>query len=458
MKARSRYMWNVVGVIWTLVCIAGVELIWVFDPVRVGNGLYWLDMLEYVIRALLIGPFIWMIAAWTAFIGGRRHWGRQLLSLGIMILTCANIVQIIFFPDDMIALGAIYILTFLLVMAELLLEQIIHTQGMPWRGILHIGATLALLAALLWPTSYEVTYPGLTMNMDRYAELQEGQIQTYASDRNGQIMSVLIFERPAVLMDLLLSKLLSPYEITERVQSIGSIPNQLAAVKESKLDANQLASAIAFKKLGLGKGAIYKGVRVVAIQPDSPVSGALQSGDVITQLNGIRIAQTAELIDTVSETPPGTEVELEIKRDGTTQHIKVFTAAHPTESNRSILGIQIMNVLELDVPYQVDFKPYILHEGGPSHGAMLTLAIINKLTPGGVLNGHLAAGTGTIDLDGSVGRIGGIEQKAYTVSRTNADVFFVPSTQYEDARKGSLTLNIVPVDHIDDILQWLQNN
>ncbi|MNR44996.1 hypothetical protein D3C85_1638050 [compost metagenome] len=49
-------------------------------------------------------------------------------------------------------------------------------------------------------------------------------------------------------------------------------------------------------------------------------------------------------------------------------------------------------------------------------------------------------------------------QKAYTVSRTNADVFFVPVANEADARKGAGDLRIVPVRTLDDMLNWLKEN
>ncbi len=50
--------------------------------------------------------------------------------------------------------------------------------------------------------------------------------------------------------------------------------------------------------------------------------------------------------------------------------------------------------------------------GGPSAGMMYTLGLIDKLTPANESGGKTIAGTGTIDKDGKVGRIGGIELEA----------------------------------------------
>ena len=52
--------------------------------------------------------------------------------------------------------------------------------------------------------------------------------------------------------------------------------------------------------------------------------------------------------------------------------------------------------------------------GGPSAGLAFTLAIIDDLTPGDLTGGKRVAVTGTIAADGTVGPVGGVEQKAIT--------------------------------------------
>ena len=64
--------------------------------------------------------------------------------------------------------------------------------------------------------------------------------------------------------------------------------------------------------------------------------------------------------------------------------------------------------------------------GGPSGGLLQTLAIYNMLVEEDITQGLKIAGTGTINYDGSVGYIGGTEQKILTAYLNNVDVFFIP--------------------------------
>jgi serine protease Do len=59
--------------------------------------------------------------------------------------------------------------------------------------------------------------------------------------------------------------------------------------------------------------------------------GGLTPGDVVVEVNGRRISDTRELIDMVSAMAPGTEVELEVVRDGRRRTLEVVLEERQTE-------------------------------------------------------------------------------------------------------------------------------
>ena len=95
-------------------------------------------------------------------------------------------------------------------------------------------------------------------------------------------------------------------------------------------------------------------------------------------------------------------------------------------------GIRLEPYFEIDTTpplttnYQTDFI------GGPSGGLIQTLDLYMKL-----LNIDLKAlkiaGTGTIELDGTIGEIGGIEQKIWTAYDHDIDLFFCGEANYDAA-------------------------
>jgi PDZ domain-containing protein len=159
-----------------------------------------------------------------------------------------------------------------------------------------------------------------------------------------------------------------------------------------------------------------------------------------------------------SDIRAGDSVKVSVRRGAEKLAVAVTAAASEDKPGRSVFGISIQPEVELDTPRTVAYNEYMAHVGGPSHGAMLTLAMIDQLTPGGVTKGLRIAGTGTIEADGSIGMVGGVPQKAYAVSRTEADVFFVPLEGEEAAKTAAPELRIVAVSHIDDVLDWLQEH
>ena len=71
---------------------------------------------------------------------------------------------------------------------------------------------------------------------------------------------------------------------------------------------------------------------------------------------------------------------------------------------------------------------------GPSAGLMTALTVYDQLSPRDVAAGRHVAGTGTLDIDGTVGEIGGIEAKARAAEAAGAELFLAPATQAADAR------------------------
>jgi PDZ domain-containing protein len=94
--------------------------------------------------------------------------------------------------------------------------------------------------------------------------------------------------------------------------------------------------------------------------------------------------------------------------------------------------------------------------GGPSAGLMWAVGLYDLMTPGDLTRGRTIAGTGTIDLDGNVGPIDGIEDKVRAAMRAGASVFLAPAGNLRDLKGiDSGDLRVVPVSTFDGALQAL---
>jgi PDZ domain-containing protein len=470
LRNRKHRNFYIIGLVIALSYLIFAELIWLPAPLKTAGGMQWIEMIDWLLMLLALPPLLWAAGAVLGSIKLRRVYlstgtevRRSKLSYVVMhVLKLAVVVVSLYAASVALAAPAKLMLILLLIGASALLVGIdmLLSELMGWEAangklrfpkrtlLLWIGIAI-VMALLVTPTGYNVTYPGMTLNMNRYAHVESGAA-------GGSINGVLVFERPAVPMDWAYGKLFPEYRFDPIPEDEPPLTESYSQVVMMKTNANQVAEAVAMEKAGIGKGVTADGVFVVAIVTGSPVEGQLQAGDIIRGLNDRAVQSLEDMTGYMGEAiKPGDTVSLTIDRGKESLRISVPTRAADDDKNRAVFGISVRTNPKLDIPRAVDYKPYIAHIGGPSHGAMLTLAIIDQLTPGGVTGGLQVAGTGTIEVDGSVGLVGGIPQKAYAVSRTDADVFFVPAASVEAARSAAPSLNIVPVQTIDDVLGWL---
>jgi PDZ domain-containing protein len=124
----------------------------------------------------------------------------------------------------------------------------------------------------------------------------------------------------------------------------------------------------------------------------------------------------------------------------------------------AFLGVSVRTAYQVTYGHDVEIDSGQV--GGPSAGLAFTLGAIDLLTPGDLTGGTEVTATGTIRPDGSVGAIGGVQQKAAAVRRAGVKLFLVPSEQTPEelARARKLAgdeVDIVPVATLDEALHAL---
>lgn len=98
---------------------------------------------------------------------------------------------------------------------------------------------------------------------------------------------------------------------------------------------------------------------------------------------------------------------------------------------------------------------------GPSGGLMQTLYVYSKVFGKDLTYGRKIAGTGSIDINGNVGEIGGISQKVITAFRNNADCFICPMDNSKEGYatyksiKGHEKMDFIIVETLSDAISEL---
>jgi len=169
---------------------------------------------------------------------------------------------------------------------------------------------------------------------------------------------------------------------------------------------------------------------VNSIAEGAPALGHLEAGDAILAVDGAAVASREDVVAGVTAREPGDEVVFTIDRDGRQSDVSVTTALSspanqaPDQPPRTYVGIDLASGYSFPFSVEIALGEDI---GGPSAGLMFALGVADKLTPGALTGGAYVAGTGTIDDDGLVGPIGGIQQKILGARNVGATIFLVPA-------------------------------
>lgn len=179
-------------------------------------------------------------------------------------------------------------------------------------------------------------------------------------------------------------------------------------------DSQQEAVAVALRELG--RPVTEKAV-VAQVLPDSPATGRIEKGDVITAVDGTKVTHAPEITQLIQKsTGP---VTLSLTRGSTQQAV---TLTPVVREKRRVVGVLVQPTFS----FGVDVAIHAGDVGGPSAGMMFGLGVYDTLTPGALTGGQRIAGTGTLDSEGDVGPIGGIAQKMQGAKESGAGYFLAP--------------------------------
>lgn len=219
-----------------------------------------------------------------------------------------------------------------------------------------------------------------------------------------------------------------------------------AVQKSAYVDGAQVAAAVAERALGLQVNATVRGVTVDDVVAHSPAATVLRPGDLITAVDGHPLTSATDLPNAIRGAT-GRPVTLQVKRPTATTSQTVTTTPVPAGPDHTPeLGV-LVEPPSVDVQLPIPVTDDDHGVAGPSAGLMTGLAVYDELSPLDVAAGRTIAGTGTLDIDGRVGDIGGIEAKARAAAAAGAQLFLAPADQADAARK--VLGNRIPVIGVD---------
>jgi PDZ domain-containing protein len=272
----------------------------------------------------------------------------------------------------------------------------------------------------------------------------------------GGIYFVDVFERRASMLESLFPFIRSGSTL---VPAKLLVPPGLSDAAQRRADlramtiSQQVAAAVALRRLGYHVVAKPDGVIVDAVDLGTHAVGKLEPTDVIVSVDGVSTPTIGRLRSVLGRAHPGQLVTLGVRRGGEKLTESVQTVADPTDAHRAIVGFTPDQSALIKLPLRVRIDAG--NVGGPSAGLAFALEVMEKLGRN-VDRGYKVAATGQIELDGTVAPIGGVKQKTFGVREAKVDVFLVPAgDNAAEARRYAHGLRIIAVKSFPQALRAL---
>ena len=233
----------------------------------------------------------------------------------------------------------------------------------------------------------------------------------------------------------------------------GVTPQELSEISiQNMMTSENVAIAVALDSLNYDIQSEGDGVLVVGLLDDSPVKDKLIKNDLIVSINNELVKSVSEFISMLRTYEIGDIVNIGLIRNEQKLTIETKLIEHVEYENEPMVGFLASTPNQQFIfPFEVDIKTG--NVGGPSAGMMMALNVYNLLTEDDITNGKKIAGTGTIEIDGSIGPVGGVKQKVIAAKRANAGLILVPIANYEEASVfADYNTQIVAVDSFDNAL------
>lgn len=313
---------------------------------------------------------------------------------------------------------------------------------------------LLILILFFYPVNYYIVIGGGISDIGERIEVDD------AYDSEGSFNMSYVSELIGTLGPYLLSYIiptwdresadLYKYDTTESIEDI-EFRSKLD-LQSTNGNAIYWAYKLAEKECNIIDSKIY----VISVISD--YDSLFEVGDVLLGINDKSYDTLVEYQQYIQTLNIGDMAKIKVLRDE--KEVEFETELHG-EDGRVVMGVylQIVNEYETDPEIELKFES---DESGPSAGLITTLAIYDKLTEGDLTNSLKIAGTGTIEVDGSVGEIGGVKYKLLGAEAGDADIFLVPSgDNYEECvkikKEKKLKIKLVEVSTIEEAIEKLEN-
>lgn len=299
---------------------------------------------------------------------------------------------------------------------------------------------------------YDVNMPGGLIDLSDRVEVNGKDVDIEGTFNMAYVSSV-----SGSIPHILLSFVIPDWDVVPSSESTYENETYEEARRRNKLYLEQskdYATAVAFDVAKIDYE-VSNRINYVAYI-DKKAKTTLQVGDDILELNGESVEDINVMSDLIQKLDAGSKIEFLVERNG--KEVKA-TATTYEEDGKKYVGISALTTFDMksEVDIEINTKE---SESGPSGGLMMTLMVYNAVTNQDLTHGKNVVGTGTINLDGSVGEIGGVKYKVIGAVKEGADIFLVPKGNYKEAlavkKEKGYDIEVVSIETFSDAVNYLE--
>ncbi len=318
---------------------------------------------------------------------------------------------------------------------------------------------LAAVIALV-PVPYVTWSPGATYDLFARTAQGEDTITISGADTfpvTGQLrmttVSVTAPSSTLSLPEVLFSYWLPSREVLPRnaVYQPGEGASQITEQETQLMDDSQsMAVVAALRQSGVQ---VTSWPMVTSVSNSGPSADVMKPGDLIVAVDGAKTATKEDVTKAIGLHNVGDPVVFTVLRDGNKVRPTVITRSTVNDPKKPIVGLKLDTGYSYTPKVSFAVDPRI---GGSSAGLMFALAIHDRLSSTDLVAGRVIAGSGTMDSDGHVGEVGGIQEKLAAAGRDQASIFLVPVKNCGDISEVPAGVRVVPVESLASATKVLQ--
>lgn len=291
---------------------------------------------------------------------------------------------------------------------------------------------------------YYIEAPGGTINLTK-------RIDKNYKKENGSLNMLYVTEYKGNIVTVLLSKIIKSWDLFEiSNQQVSNEDAHDIYVRNKVMLDNSINNATYVAYNYAGKNLTIKEIQNIVIATTK--DNGLKIGDIILSIDNYDVENNKTIKEYLSSLNPGDKVNLKIKRNDKEETISI------TIDEDKLIGIMLITNYIYETPDDLNIN-FRSGEGGSSGGLVLALGIYSEITDTDILKGRNIAGTGTIDIDGTIGEIDGIKYKIAGAVKNKMDVVLVSPYNYEEAKQvvkeNNYNIEIVCVKTFEEAINYL---